>query len=217
VVSSDGATHQHEAVELAPGSNRPHDTLVVELRRGDTALATGTIQGSELHKASPGWGGRPPAWLQRRPPAERAATARRPPGPTTALPPPTRAQIAGQADLFSAPPESSARALLGSLFPCLRQRGTGMGGATMAWVKLVDDAGRTAGHAVLSARMVTSVGPSGEVRPRRAEQGVLRTAPQGAVLLCPVLPCQPLPARRRLATARRRASWGPPRPRRRRR
>ena len=46
------------------------------------------------------------------------------------------------------------------LFPCLRSKGGGQ--SRMAWIKLVDTGGRTCGHAVLSARMVSALG--GEVR-----------------------------------------------------
>lgn len=60
-------------------------------------------------------------------------------------------QIASQGDtsLFDTPPPSG---FLKTIFPCLRKGGSGHQGS-MAWVKLVDDEGRVAGHAVLSARI----------------------------------------------------------------
>ncbi|PSC72196.1 plant MNA5-17 [Micractinium conductrix] len=60
-------------------------------------------------------------------------------------------KIASQGDtsLFDTPPPSG---FLKTIFPCLRKGGSGHQGS-MAWVKLVDDEGRVAGHAVLSARI----------------------------------------------------------------
>jgi hypothetical protein len=60
-------------------------------------------------------------------------------------------QIANQGDaLFDAGPSPG---FLKSIFPCLRKGGSSASGGSMAWVKLVDDEGRVAGHAVLSARV----------------------------------------------------------------
>ena len=60
-------------------------------------------------------------------------------------------QIANQGDmLFDSPPHHHG-GFLKAIFPCLRTTGGAQG--SMAWVKLVDDEGRVAGHAVLSARM----------------------------------------------------------------
>lgn len=51
--------------------------------------------------------------------------------------------------MLDTPPPSG---FLKAIFPCLR-KGSGGSQGSMAWVKLVDDEGRVAGHAVLSARI----------------------------------------------------------------
>jgi hypothetical protein len=48
LVSTDGSTHGHEAIELDP--HQRQDTLAVELLEEDVPLAMGTIQIAELHK-----------------------------------------------------------------------------------------------------------------------------------------------------------------------
>ncbi|KAL4857276.1 hypothetical protein ACK3TF_002568 [Chlorella vulgaris] len=59
-------------------------------------------------------------------------------------------KIASQGDaMFDASPSPG---FLKAIFPCLRKGHPATGGS-MAWVKLVDDDGRVAGHAVLSARI----------------------------------------------------------------
>lgn len=66
-------------------------------------------------------------------------------------------QLANQPDMMF-DDTSPAPGFLKAVFPCLRK---GTRTNSMAWVKLVDDAGRTCGHAVLQARLVAMLG--GEV------------------------------------------------------
>lgn len=68
--------------------------------------------------------------------------------------------------LFDTPPPSG---FLKSIFPCLRKGGSGSQGS-MAWVKLVDDEGRVAGHAVLSSRVSMAI-LGGQVREGRLSSG----------------------------------------------
>ena len=80
-------------------------------------------------------------------------------------------KIASQGDVFGVEDDASAPGFLKALFPCLRrQAGTQ---SSMAWVKLVDDGGRTAGHAVLSSRAITSLaGGEGFLAPSSQGSGL---------------------------------------------
>jgi hypothetical protein len=62
-------------------------------------------------------------------------------------------QLANQQDVFA--DESPPPGFFKSLFPCWRAKGSTQ--SRMAWIKLVDNSGRTCGHAVLSARMVSAI------------------------------------------------------------
>ncbi|KAL6780540.1 CGL46 [Auxenochlorella protothecoides x Auxenochlorella symbiontica] len=85
--------------------------------------------------------------------------------------------LAARQDVFAPAPAPGGAGFLKSLFPCLRHRGGGQ--ASMAWVKLVDEAGRTAGHAVLSPRIVTPVGPRGLEGPMGPPRGAgVKPAPR---------------------------------------
>lgn len=114
-------------------------------------------------------------------------------------------QIANQGDaLFEASPSSG---FLKSIFPCLRKGNSATGGS-MAWVKLVDDEGRVAGHAVLSARISMALldaqvgtGGQGDEEGRDAQAGLLHCAPlllgpaatPQTQLPCPTLHTSPMP------------------------
>ena len=68
-------------------------------------------------------------------------------------------KLAVTPDLLDDPPGGFFKSLL----PWARRGG---GDSHMAWLKLVDEAGRTAGHAVLSARVATGLGePQGLMGP----------------------------------------------------
>eukprot|EP00887_Chlorella_sp_A99_P007719 scaffold20.g7719.t1 len=73
---------------------------------------------------------------------------------------------------------SSAPGFLRAVFPCLRK---GARTNSMAWVKLVDDAGVTAGHAVLQSRMVAGMAGAGAAA--APSEGFLRPASMSSVPL----------------------------------
>lgn len=109
-------------------------------------------------------------------------------------------QIANQGDnpMLDTPPPSG---FLKAIFPCLR-KGSGGGQGSMAWVKLVDDEGRVAGHAVLSARISMAM-LGGTVRRHQAKPGrvVGRGALMAVAAVCSMAvgghahaPCVPRPA-----------------------
>jgi len=191
-IGSDGNSHDQQVVRL-PGEGGQQQTLTAELHVDGQCAALGTVQVAELHKVRVGAGWAGLGWWDWGCRYEDPCPVRLPGcnnsfissclcvsrlcpaqlSPSLPWPPTPNPQIANQGDLmFDTPPSNG---FLKTIFPCLR-KGSGGHQGSMAWVKLVDDDGRVAGHAVLSARISMAI-LGGQVG--RGEAAVL--GGQGAV------------------------------------